>query len=124
MIIGQDRFQTMCRNYYQDAHGCFVMFDITNQTSLDNCEKWKAEVDNKVLQRNGDPIPSVLLANKVTLYYASSWDVYVCVIFQSDLGGKTIPQSEIEKFSKRHGFVHWFFISVKTNSNIEESIKY
>ena len=66
--LGQDRFQTMCRNYYQDADGCFVMFDITNQESLDNCKEWKKELDNKVLQPNGDPIPSILLANKV-LYH-------------------------------------------------------
>lgn len=67
-MIGQDRFQTMCRNYYHDANGCFVMFDITNKTSLDNCKKWKTELDGKVLQPNGAPIPSVLLANKVMLY--------------------------------------------------------
>ena len=57
----------MCRNYYQDADGCIVMFDVTNKTSLDNCEGWKQELDNKVFQPNGDPIPSILLANKVIL---------------------------------------------------------
>lgn len=105
-MAGQDRFQTMCRNYYQDANGCFVMFDITNEESLDNCKKWKKELDNKVLQPNGDPIPSILLANK------------------SDLGGKSISESTIENFSKQHGFVHWVFTSVRTNTNIEESMNY
>lgn len=45
------------------------MFDITNETSLDNCKNWKKELDNKVLQPNGDPIPSILLANKVVIYF-------------------------------------------------------
>jgi len=69
VTIGQERFKTMCRNYYQDANGCCIMFDITNQTSLENCGKWKNELDSKVLQPNGDPIPSILLANKVSIIY-------------------------------------------------------
>ena len=68
--LGQDRFQKMCRNYYQDAHGCCVMFDITNKKSLENCENWKKELDNKVFQPNEKPIPSILLANKVRLCFS------------------------------------------------------
>lgn len=75
--LGQDRFQTMCRNYYQDANGCFVMFDITNEESLDNCKKWKKELDNKVLQPNGDPIPSILLANKVLYHQYCSIHLFI-----------------------------------------------
>lgn len=55
----------MCRNYYQDANGCCVMFDITNEVTLENCKNWKKELDDKVMQPNGNPIPSILLANKV-----------------------------------------------------------
>jgi len=62
---GQDQFQAMCRSYYQGASGCCVLFDVTNQKSLDGCAKWKKEVDTRVLQANGNPVPSILLANKV-----------------------------------------------------------
>ena len=68
----------MCRNYYQDANGCCVMFDITNKKSLENCENWKKELDNKVFQPNGKPIPSILLANKVILYFYPFYMICCC----------------------------------------------
>ncbi|XP_065909142.1 ras-related protein Rab-7L1-like [Dysidea avara] len=103
-MAGQDQFQVMCRSYYQGASGCCVLFDVTNQKSLESCAKWKKEVDTRVTQANGDPVPSILLANK------------------SDLVDKTISQDSIEKFSKDNGFIYWNYISVKTYSNVEESI--
>ena len=119
---GQDQFQVMCRSYYQGASGCCVLFDVTNQKSLESCAKWKKEVDTRVTQASGDPVPSILLANKVFsvcfLYYC------IHVIFQSDLVDKTISQDSIEKFSKDNGFIYWNYISVKTYSNVEESITY
>ena len=44
-------------------------------------------------------------------------------MLKSDLGGKSVSQSMIENFSKQHGFVYWAFTSVRTNTNIEESMK-
>lgn len=41
------------------------MYDITKKESLENCQKWKRDIDNNVRLKNGDPIPIVLLANKV-----------------------------------------------------------
>lgn len=34
---------------------------------------WKSDLDNKVLLPNGQPIPAVLLANKVMLYEMIKW---------------------------------------------------
>ena len=51
--------------YYQGAVGAFVVFDVTESASFDAVQVWKEDVDNKLLLPNGQPIPVVLLANKV-----------------------------------------------------------
>jgi len=49
---------------------------------------------------------------------------YIYIILQSDLVDKSISQDSIEKFSKDNGFIYWNYISVKTYSNVDESITY
>lgn len=55
----------MTRMYYHDAQACIVMFDMTYDSSLDICHKWKYDLHSKVCLDNGEPIPCVLVANKV-----------------------------------------------------------
>jgi len=59
----------MSRMYYQDAHACVIMFDITYEKSLEICLQWKEDLDSKCTLDNGDPIPCILLANKVSALY-------------------------------------------------------
>ena len=51
--------------YYRDAVGGFVVYDVTNPISYDHCLQWKKDIDDVVQLSNGDPIPIVLIANKV-----------------------------------------------------------
>ena len=53
--------------YYKEAVGAFIVFDVTRPSTFDGVLKWKADLDEKVSLPNGDPIPVVLLANKVIL---------------------------------------------------------
>jgi Ras-related protein Rab-7L1 len=62
---GQERYTSMTRVYYRDAHGCIVMFDLTNRTSFLNVVKWKRDFDSKCVMPDGAPIPTLLIANKV-----------------------------------------------------------
>ena len=41
------------------------MFDVTNKTSFEHAKDWKDDLDEKVVLPNGEPIPCILLANKV-----------------------------------------------------------
>ena len=43
------------------------MFDVTRASTFEAVQKWKNDLDNKVMLPNGAPIPVVLLANKVCL---------------------------------------------------------
>ena len=45
-----------------------MVYDVTNKSSLEHCLQWKEEIDSIVYLINGDPIPVLLLANKVSFY--------------------------------------------------------
>ena len=63
-IAGQERFGNMTRVYYKEAVGAFVVFDVTRTDTFSAVEKWKNDLDTKVLLPDGRPIPCVLVSKK------------------------------------------------------------
>lgn len=55
----------MTRVYYTEAVGCLIVFDVTRGSTFEGVARWKKDLDEKVLLPNGNPVPCVLLANKV-----------------------------------------------------------
>lgn len=105
-IAGQERFTSMTRVYYKDAHACIVMFDLTQRLTFQNAVKWKKDLDAKCTLQDGSPVPCLLLANKC------------------DLTHREVEQSEIEDLCKEHDFVGWTEISVKEGLMVEESMRF
>lgn len=105
-IAGQERFTSMTRVYYKDAHACIVMFDLTQRLTFQNAVKWKKDLDVKCTLQDGSPVPCLLLANKC------------------DLTHREVEQSEIEELCKEHDFVGWSEISVKEGLMVEESMRF
>jgi len=106
-IAGQERFGNMTRVYYKEAVGAFVVFDVTRTSTFEAVKKWKADIDAKVMipGTTDQPIPVVLLANKIDLVNASEgW-------------GKS--KEEMEQFCKDQGFVAWFETSAKDDVQID-----
>uniref|UniRef100_A0A8C2EKG5 Ras-related protein Rab n=1 Tax=Cyprinus carpio TaxID=7962 RepID=A0A8C2EKG5_CYPCA len=95
-IAGQERFGNMTRVYYKEAVGAFVVFDITRGSTFEAVSKWKHDLDSKVKLANGNPIPSVLLANKCD---------------QKKDGSNS--SSLMDNFCKEAGFLGWFETSAK-----------
>ena len=56
----------MTRLYYREASACVIMFDVTNISTFSNSQKWKQDLDSKLLLPDGNPVPCLLLANKVS----------------------------------------------------------
>lgn len=94
--LGQERFGNMTRVYYKEAVGAFVVFDITRGSTFEAVSKWKHDLDSKVKLANGNPIPSVLLANKCD---------------QKKDGSNS--SSLMDNFCKEAGFLGWFETSAK-----------
>uniref|UniRef100_G3PCQ6 RAB32a, member RAS oncogene family n=1 Tax=Gasterosteus aculeatus aculeatus TaxID=481459 RepID=G3PCQ6_GASAC len=96
-IAGQERFGNMTRVYYKEAVGAFVVFDVTRGSTFEAVSKWKHDLDSKVKLANGNPIPSVLLANKCDQKKESANSTAL-----------------MDDFCKETGFLGWFETSAKS----------
>ncbi len=62
----------MTRVYYRRASACIIMFDVNQPNSFYNAAKWKKDLDSKCFNSNGENIPCVLVANKVSICFFHS----------------------------------------------------
>uniref|UniRef100_T1IMU1 Ras-related protein Rab n=1 Tax=Strigamia maritima TaxID=126957 RepID=T1IMU1_STRMM len=103
-IGGQDRSAFLMRSFCHRAHGCVLLFDVTNPPSFECVCHWKRAVEEKCLQEGRKPIPCILLANKC------------------DLNERHVKFMDIDKLTNELGFICWKEISVKEKLNIEEAM--
>lgn len=62
-IGGQERFYSMTRAYYKEAHGAIVVCDSSRLPTLEiGAERWRQDI---ALKLDKPPIPIVLAINKV-----------------------------------------------------------
>jgi len=106
-IAGQERFGNMTRVYYKEAVGCFIVFDVTRQSTFEAVSKWKNDLDTKVQLADGKPIPCLLLANKC----------------DQPKEGLVNKPSDMDKYCQEKGFIGWYETSAKENINIAEASK-
>ena len=108
-LAGQERFGSVNRIYFKNTSAAFVIFDVTRPNTIGTVKRWKCDIDSKVtISEPERSVPVILLANKIDLMTqeddVQSW-------------GKT--PAEMDIFCKEQGFLCWFEISAKNNSNIE-----
>lgn len=61
---GAERYRTITSNYYRGSHAIILVYDVTEQTSFDNIEKfWLKEV--KEYFPNNNEIVMMLVGNKI-----------------------------------------------------------
>jgi Ras-related protein Rab-32 len=111
-IAGQERFGNLTRVYYKDAIAAFIVFDVTTTNTFDAISTWKSDLDTKVSFLNTvEPIPVILLANKIDLYNPDkpnqSWN--------------TISK-DIDDYCNNHGFIAWFKTSAKDDIGISDAV--
>ncbi|CDW82852.1 ras-related protein rab-10 [Stylonychia lemnae] len=58
---GQERFESMTKQFYQNLDGVMLVFDMTNEKSYNNLTKWLGQI-NEIR-----PCPYVITANKADL---------------------------------------------------------
>ena len=106
--------------------------------------QWLDDVNSKVMLSTEQPVPVLLLANKVSLkgnnllslnnlrryilmnvihLSICSSCVYIipmCDLFQCDIDEATVDRERVDSFCKQHNFIGWFPTSAKSNTNIGE----
>ena len=46
ILAGQERYRSLTRKYYHQAHGIVLVFDLTDERSFNNLNKWIKEIDD------------------------------------------------------------------------------
>ena len=59
----QEKFRNLSANYYKGAKAAFIVYDVTNQSSFDNVNKWLKEVIGKT----STDIKIMVIGNKADL---------------------------------------------------------
>ncbi|KAI1716537.1 ras family domain-containing protein [Ditylenchus destructor] len=95
----------MTRVYYRDSHGAIIVYDVKRHETLNGAFRWKKDLDSKLLLDDGQPIPSVLVANKCDL-------------------DNNVTEHELADYAKQGGFRAAFKISAKTGLSVDSTLDY
>ena len=98
---GQERFRSISKNYYHNAHGIMLVFDVNNKGSFEHLSEWTESINQNISNKN---TPLVIVANKCDLAHI-------------------ITDKEIEEYSNKNN-VKVFRTSAKDNISVEETFLY
>ena len=62
-IAGLERYRSITSSYYKGSHGCLIVYDITNEKSFENVEKWLEQAKKEA----GKDVSVILVGNKCDL---------------------------------------------------------
>ncbi|KAJ3445157.1 ras-related protein rab-2-a [Anaeramoeba flamelloides] len=95
---GQETFRSITRNYYREAAGAILVYDITRRTSFTNVQIWLEDI----LQHSPKQTEITLIGNKTDLEK-----------------NRVVSYEEGKKFAKKNN-LHFMECSAKTSYNIDK----
>ena len=60
---GQERYRSLTSSYYKGCHGCFIVYDITNEQSFESINTWYEQA----VKEAGKEVSIILVGNKCDL---------------------------------------------------------
>ena len=60
---GQERYRSITSSYYKGSHGCFIVYDITSESSFENVDKWYQQAQKEASK----DVSIILVGNKCDL---------------------------------------------------------
>jgi len=97
---GQERFRAITYSYFKDAHGVFVVFDLSDKQSFQNVEGWIRLMQ----QFEAGSVLKVLIGNKCDLE-------------------RDVPKEDVQKICAEFK-LPYYEVSAKTGQNIVEPFEF
>ena len=101
---GQERFQSLTQNYFRNAEGVLLTYDITNSDSFDNLKNWIDSI-KKNMEGKNIFIPVIIIGNKIDME-----------------DSREIEKEAAQKFSKENNY-KYFETSAKTGEGVDKAIR-
>jgi small GTP-binding protein len=99
---GQEQYKSLTVNFYRNAHGALIVYDMTDLSSFENVKSWL-----ELLNSNGPKdILKILVANKCDA---------------KDRVAISLKADKISNFLQDNGFSAFFETSAKENINVQET---
>eukprot|EP00331_Platyophrya_macrostoma_P022652 CAMPEP_0176455568 /NCGR_PEP_ID=MMETSP0127-20121128/30705_1 /TAXON_ID=938130 /ORGANISM="Platyophrya macrostoma, Strain WH" /LENGTH=174 /DNA_ID=CAMNT_0017845231 /DNA_START=157 /DNA_END=682 /DNA_ORIENTATION=- len=95
---GQEKYRSITQNFYKNAMGVIIVFDLTDEGTFDNVRNWIRQIKNHA----GENVCRLLVGNKC------------------DIEENKIPKEKIAEFVKEVD-IEYFETSAKSNININEA---
>ena len=97
---GEEKFRTITKNFYRNADGLLVVFDLTKKESYDHIRSWINEA-----KENNDKLKTILIGNKL------------------DLKNERIVAIDVAKQFAEKNNLKYIETSAKDGTNINESFQ-
>ena len=97
---GEEKFRTITKNFYRNADGLLVVFDLTKKESYDHIKSWINEA-----KENNDKLKTILIGNKL------------------DLKDERIVAIDVAKQFAEKNNLKYIETSAKDGTNINESFQ-
>ena len=108
-LAGMDQNICITKIFSKDSHGCIVLSDINDKSTLEISKKWKNTVDETARFLDGTNIPSILIRNKIDLMENED---------------NNDDEEEMKDFCEKNKFLRCFKTSAKTGTNIDEAMNF
>ena len=101
---GQERFKSLTQNYFKNAEGVLLTYDITNNESFENLKDWMASIKKNMEGKNFF-IPIIIIGNKIDMEES-----------------REINKEDAAKFAKENNY-KYFETSAKTGEGVDNAIR-
>ena len=102
---GQERFKSLTQNYFRNAEGVALTYDVTNSESFDNLKFWIGSIKSNLGDKNIF-MPTIIVGNKIDM---------------EDM--RDISKEDAEKYANANGY-KYFETSAKTGQGVDEAFRY
>ena len=101
---GQERYKALTTNFFKNAEGVILVYDVTSSESFDNLKYWIDSIKSNLGENI--TIPIIILGNKIDM---------------DDM--RDIKKEDANKFANENKY-KYFETSAKTGEGVDEAIRY